>query len=107
MHPSGPRHHRRSHRLLSLTQDPANRPRFRAPRPAPSPFPPMLRTGPLVTSEGVAARVARRAEAWTRKALRVTRAEWMRDLRRETPQATRGDLRALLHRLARDRRDGV
>jgi hypothetical protein len=107
LHPTGKnRQTRRSNRLHALSRRTDRRPTFRAPRPAPSPFPPLLRGRPT-TPEQDQARTDRRRAAQDRRALRIPRRQRLRDLREVQSEATKSDLRALLHRLARDRRDGV
>lgn len=108
MDPRGPRRVRRATRLAALYRDPANRPTFRAQRPTPTEIPlPRLGRGRDRTPEQVAAWQDRRRSAAERQATRPTRAQRMALLRVDRPEATRSDLRALLSRMARDRRDGV
>ncbi len=97
---------RRAHRYHALMRDPSRRPTFRAPQASPSPWPPMLRGRPR-SPEQEQARTDRRAAAQDRRALRTPRRLRLRDLREVMPGATRKDVRARLHALARDRRDGV
>lgn len=107
-HPSGKdRKTRRAFRYASLLPGHLPRPRFRAPRPTPFRGLPPLDRGRPVTPEQIRATEERRAGAALRKAGRMSRRQRMELLRTGQPGATRSTLRALLHRMARDRRDGV